>query len=465
MQGDARQADAELDELLPAIGAVFDGRFAIERLLGRGGMGCVLLARHLELEQQVALKLLRPDRGDGTRGAQRLLREARASARIKSEHVVRVLDVVSRQKAAPYIVMEYLEGDDLARHLAERGPLSVRDAACIVAQACEAVGEGHRLGIVHRDLKPSNLFLCARTSPKYFVKVLDFGISKSEDESTELLTHSHALLGSPVYAAPEQLQSSHSVDARADIWSLGVLLYECVTGQRPFAGGSLAQVCTQILQEPPTPFERHGANLPEEFRALVWRCLEKNRADRFGSIEELLSALAAFSPQAANRSRNYLAGLATHPRSSSIVAVSMSNSLTGTLTGSAEYDTRAARVHRSARFRVGWTFWLAVLAISLLSWWAYSRISLSWNGAGHAASAAPAATVPAAPAPAAAIEPSTPRDSHAEVTTRAVTPLPTTSDASRLAAPTRSVPPRPRHPSPRSSSSAVRASAPWVESR
>jgi eukaryotic-like serine/threonine-protein kinase len=465
VQGDARPADAELDELLPAVGAVFDGRFAIERLLGRGGMGCVLLARHLELEQQVALKLLRPDHRDGARGAQRLLREARASARIKSEHVVRVLDVVSRQKAAPYIVMEYLEGEDLARHLAEHGPLSVRDAATIVAQACEAVGEGHRLGIVHRDLKPSNLFLCARTSPKYFVKVLDFGISKSEDESTELLTHSHALLGSPVYAAPEQLQSSHSVDARADIWSLGVLLYECVTGQRPFAGGSLAQVCTQILQEPPTPFERHGADVPAEFRALVWRCLEKNRADRFGSIEQLLIALTVFSPQAAHHSRSYLDGLAASPRTSSIVAVSMSNSLTGTLTGSAEYDTRAARVHRRARFRVGATFWLAVLAISLLSWWAYSRVSVSWNGGGHAASAAPTAIGPASLVRTVAPDASTPRDSPVEITTPAVTPLPASSDAARLATSARSVPQRPRPAPPRSSPSAVRASTPWVESR
>lgn len=450
MQGHVGQAFAELDEALPSIGSVFDGRFAIEQLLGRGGMGCVLLARHLELEQQVALKLLRPGRADSERGAVRLLREARASARIKSEHVVRVLDVVSRQKAAPYIVMEYLEGTDLAQHIAQHGPMSVREAAGIVAQACEAVGEGHRLGIVHRDLKPSNLFLCERSASGPFVKVLDFGISKTDDDSLESLTHSHALLGSPVYAAPEQLQASHSADSRADIWSLGVILYECVTGQRPFGGGSLAQVCTQILQQPPLPLEHHRADLPPEFSAVVLRCLAKAPVERFRSVDELLGALALFAPQAVSSSRVYLASVAPVPRGASPVLPSASDAGANTLTGSAEYDTRDAQAHRSAQFRVGWMFWLAALFLSAVALWAYSRVG-GQRRDGAPVSAVTRAEIAPAPAPSPA--------SVVASAGRAVPPSSSLEPAATPVSPPRKVARKP--PSPPAPSS----TPPWVESR
>lgn len=462
MQGEARHSGAELDEALPAIGSIFEGRFEIEQVLGRGGMGCVFLARHLELEQRVALKLLRPGHGDTERGALRLLREARASARIKSEHVVRVLDVVSRQKAAPYIVMEYLEGTDLAHHIAQHGPMTVSDTAGVVAQACEAVGEGHRLGIIHRDLKPSNLFLCERKAAGYFAKVLDFGISKTEDESAELLTHSHALLGSPVYTAPEQLQSSHGVDARADIWSLGVILYECVTGQRPFGGGSLAQVCTQILQEPPPPLERHRADLPATFRALVLRCLAKTPADRFGSVEDLLRALAEFAPQAAGKARSYLDGLAALPRGSSEPPPTVSVAGTNTFTGSTDYNTSVALARRSAQFRVGRLFWLVALLVSLAAIWAFRRVGARQNDGTKVSAAAPPNSPPLPVASPPSALPSLPAPAPSGSTARGFSPLPTEpSDAARDSAAT-----LPAHKTAHKPlSPALPSSRPWVESR
>jgi serine/threonine-protein kinase len=458
VKSDVREGIGELDEALPAIGSVFDERFAIEQMLGSGGMGCVLLARHLELEQRVALKLLRPGRHDSQRGALRLVREARASARLKSEHVVRVFDVVSRQKAAPYIVMEYLDGLDLAHYIARQGPLSVSEAASLVAQACEAVGEGHRMGIVHRDLKPSNVFLCDRGVAGLFVKVLDFGISKTEDESAEALTHSHALLGSPVYSAPEQLQASHDVDARADIWSLGVVLYECVTGHRPFEGGSLARICTHILQEPPTPLESHRGDLPADFRAIVLRCLEKQPTDRYASVEALLGALAPFAPQAVSSARAYLDGVAGSPRVASQPTRSSSVPGPDTLTGSTEYDTRVAQARHQAQFKVGWMFWLAALVAALGAFWAYHRSNVAARDGALVSAAAPASP-PLTPSSAAPIPSAQPALPATALPSAAVPPL--LADSARPTTPAAPA----RFPSRKAPSRAAASSTPWVESR
>jgi len=294
----------------PTIGEIFEGRFAIERIIGHGGMGYVVQAMHVELEQFVAIKLLSPAHEFDERSSQRLLREARACARIKSQHVVRVLDVAVGRGAPSYIVMEYLEGEDLSQHLKRVGPLTVAKAVEVVAQAGEAIGEAHRLGVVHRDLKPANLFLCAGSSGVDFtIKVLDFGISKVDSDASQSLTQPNSLLGSPGYVAPEQLHACHDVDARADIWSLGVILYEIVTGSRPFAGETLAQICTGILQEQPRPLHELRDDLPPAFEAVVMRCLQKDPAQRYQSVEALVSALAEFHPRAANACLEYLRGL------------------------------------------------------------------------------------------------------------------------------------------------------------
>jgi serine/threonine-protein kinase len=290
-----------------SVGAVLDGRFLVERVLGAGGMGYVVLARHVDLEERVAIKLLLPGRADED-ARRRLVREARAAVKIKSDHVVRILDVVSTGPHAPYIVMEYLEGEDLAQRLERTGPLDVREASEIVLEACEVVGEAHVRGMVHRDIKPSNLFLVRKPAQPRFVKVLDFGISKALDGGAERLTASNSLLGSPAYASPEQLRDARSVDRRCDVWGLGAVLYELLTGKLPFPGGSIAEVCARILEEPPARPPAAGP-MPQACWSIIERCLEKDPGRRYDNLAELAGALRQFSPRAADKSLGYLAAL------------------------------------------------------------------------------------------------------------------------------------------------------------
>ncbi|HVY32331.1 MAG TPA: protein kinase [Polyangiaceae bacterium] len=358
------------------VGTIFNRRFRIERTLGQGGMGHVYAALHLELEQLVAIKLLLPGREAEQRSTQRLLREARAAARIRSEHVVRVLDVVSGSDVPPYIVMEYLEGEDLATRLRRSGPLGVAEAVALLAQAAEAVGEAHRLGIIHRDLKPSNLFLLRRFGRADFLKVLDFGISKTDDRE-DTLTHSHALLGSPVYASPEQLRSSHDVDRRTDIWSFGVMLYECTSGTRPFNGQTLAQVCTQILQETPPPPSALAADLATAFSSVVMRCLEKDPRARFQNVEELVAALHDYAPAATERCLAYLHDLpapSLAPASSEVppAAVERGATLTESVRYYTEQSAEAAKPRRSG-LRV--VVWASAIAAVVVGAWLLGRAS------------------------------------------------------------------------------------------
>jgi len=295
-----------------ARGALFDGRFVVEGLLGRGGMGCVVLARHRELGELRAIKLLRHDRALNRRARTRLAREARAAARIRSAHVVRVFDVVvSEEEAAfPYIVMEHLIGETLEARL-ERGPISVPTVGRIVIEACEALAEAHANGTVHRDLKPSNLFLTSTADRHDFVKVLDFGIAKTDETRFDLgCTDSHTLLGTPAYASPEQLRASKDVDPRSDIWSLGVIIYECLTGHVPFGDGTLAETSSRILRDPPSPLRQHCRDAPVEIEQLVTRCLDKERGARPPNVRVLVEALAPFAPEAAASCLNYIDGLA-----------------------------------------------------------------------------------------------------------------------------------------------------------
>ena len=302
-----------------APGTVLDGRFVVEGPLGRGGMGCVVLARHRELGELRAIKLLRPDRAPNQRARQRLAREARAAARIRSAHVVRIFDVVVGDEAAscPYIVMEHLTGETLAARLA-RGPLSVPMVARIVIEACEALAEAHRNGTVHRDLKPSNLFLTSTADRADFVKVLDFGIAKTEEISDTTgfdvsATDSRTLLATPAYASPEQLRVSKDVDSRSDIWSLGVIIYECLSGHLPFEAGTLAETSTRILRDAPVPLREHRPDAPAAIEQLLAQCLEKQREARLPDARTLVEALAPFAPEAATATLRYIQGLAALP--------------------------------------------------------------------------------------------------------------------------------------------------------
>ena len=276
-------------------GAVIGGKYVVERLLGKGGMGMVVAARHLQLRELVALKFLHADMARKPALVIRFEREARAAVRIKSEHVARVLDVGKVEDGVPFIVMELLEGSDLHRLSAARGPLPWNEAALYVAQACEAVAEAHRYGIVHRDLKPANLFLTHRADGSPLVKVLDFGISKMADEGDEELTATTDVLGSPLYMSPEQIESPRDVDARADVWALGAILYKLLSGRAAFAAATAGGSLAKIVKDAPPPLRPQRPDVPPELEALVMACLEKDLSHRVQSVVELSRALQPFS--------------------------------------------------------------------------------------------------------------------------------------------------------------------------
>lgn len=281
---------------VPAIGETLDGRYTIERLLGAGGMGLVFAARHRGLGQKVAIKLLVPELSRDPEAVERFLREARASTLLRSERVVRVIDVGSGKNGAPFMVMEYLEGEDLQESLRRGGPLAVPAAVGYVIQAAEALAEAHSLGIIHRDLKPANLFLTVGPDGSPLVKVLDFGISKVSVPGRRGLTRTHAIMGSLGYMAPEQLRSTKHVDQRADVWGLGVVLYELLAGQRAFEGEHLADVSVKIILDSPTPIEEIRDDVSPELAKVIDKCLAKKPATRYQNMGELAEALAPFAP-------------------------------------------------------------------------------------------------------------------------------------------------------------------------
>ena len=274
-------------------GDVIGGKYRIERVLGVGGMGVVVAAHHLLLDDKFAIKLLRLHGVDKPEAAARLLMEARAAVRIKSQHVARVSDVGQLDGGAPYVVMEYLEGVDLQTWLKDHGPMPVETAVDVVLQACEAIAEAHALGIVHRDLKPSNLFCVRRPGGQMFVKVLDFGISKitTPGKAGHDVTRTQAVVGTPSYMSPEQLQSSKGVDARTDVWSLGVVLYELLTLQLPFDADTVSELIIRIATDPTPPVRASRPDVPEALERVLATCLEKERDRRFACVLDLATAL------------------------------------------------------------------------------------------------------------------------------------------------------------------------------
>jgi serine/threonine-protein kinase len=284
-----------------SIGDIVAGKYRVERVLGSGGMGVVVAATHLELDQPVALKFILPQALAGAGNVERFMREARAAVRLKSEHVARVYDVGRDGEDRPFMVLELLEGMDLAKLSKHKGSLPVADAVEYLLQACEALVEAHAAGIVQRDLKPQNLFVTRRLNGTPLVKVLDFGIAKAIGPLAAgqlSLTDSAAIIGSPLYMAPEQMRSARTAEVRSDIWALGVILFELLGGQLPFDGETVTEVCIRVVNEQPAELLSLRPALDPALVAIVMRCLAKDPEERFHNVSALAAALEPFSRSA-----------------------------------------------------------------------------------------------------------------------------------------------------------------------
>lgn len=292
-------------------GAIIAGKYRVERVIGRGGMGLVLEAKHLHLDHPVAIKFLLAEAAEAPGAAARFLREARAAARIRSEHVARVFDSDITPEGAPYLVMELLVGTDLHRLVRGRGSLPIAEAIDYLLQACEALAEAHTLGIVHRDLKPGNLFLTRRLDGTPLVKLLDFGIAKTPDTgwSEAGLTVARGTLGSPLYMSPEQLDDTSSVDLRTDIWALGIVLFELLTGRHPFEAASQAAFGARIAAGAPESLGRYFDDAPAGLDAVIARCLTKDPTARFESVGAFAEALRPFAGETSRASLERIASV------------------------------------------------------------------------------------------------------------------------------------------------------------
>lgn len=280
-------------------GEMISGKYRIERIIAMGGMGVVFAARHEDLDQQVAIKLLRSDAVKSEEAIARFLREAKTAARLQSEHIARVFDV-GTFNGAPFMVMEYLSGKDLQEIIETRGPIPVDEAIDYTLQTLEALAEAHALGIVHRDLKPSNVFIAAKPDGTPRVKILDFGISKENSLSAPAqaasLTATRQVIGSPGYMSPEQMLSPKSVDHRTDIWSIGVLLFELLSGKFPFTGETVAGIMTSVLNNPLPKLRSFRPEIPEDLERIVERCLSRDAEGRYTNVAELARELVAYGP-------------------------------------------------------------------------------------------------------------------------------------------------------------------------
>jgi serine/threonine protein kinase len=274
-------------------GSTLLGKYRIDQIIGKGGMGVVARAHHLQLDVPVAIKFLLRDVLDRKDMVQRFLREAQAAVKLKSEHVSRIIDVGTTEDGTPYIVMEYLHGADLGHLLRARGPLAPGLAVDLVLQACDALAEAHALGIVHRDIKPSNLFLTQGTDGAPLLKVVDFGVSKAPLTVDEDITHSSAIMGTPVYMSPEQMQSSKHVDGRTDIWALGVVLYQLISGRLPFRAESFAGLVLALATQRMRPLD--DVTLAPGLADVIARCIERDVNRRYQSMTELASALTPYA--------------------------------------------------------------------------------------------------------------------------------------------------------------------------
>jgi eukaryotic-like serine/threonine-protein kinase len=281
-------------------GDLLAGKYRVERIPGRNGLGIVVQVRHLELGQEVTLKFLVPDACAYPEFVQRFVREARNAVKIQGEHVARVTDVGRLESGAPYMVREYLRGPDLAEVVKVRGPLPVDEAVDYIIQACEGVAEGHALGVVHRNIRPTTLVVTRRSDGLPLVKVFDFAAAESLhiDPFTERaisLVGTSAIMASLPYLPPEQVRDPHDVDLRADVYSLGAVLYELLTGRPVYSAESAPALLAMVAADVAQPMRNFRPDLPGELEHIVLRCLAKNRALRYTTLADLVLALREFA--------------------------------------------------------------------------------------------------------------------------------------------------------------------------
>jgi serine/threonine-protein kinase len=278
------------------VGALIADKYRIVKLLAQGGMGSVFEAKHDDLGQRVAVKMLHRELVTRKDFVERFLREARIAARIRNEHVVRVFDVGTHD-GVPYMVMEYLQGTDLADLIETSGKQPLKDAVDYILQALAALIDAHEDGVVHRDLKPANLFIEQRSGRAHKIKVLDFGISKiapGEDVNASI-TATRSLLGSPGYMSPEQIISTRNVDARSDVWSLGAILYELISGEPAFAGETIGEIFANIRERDLPPIRSRREDVPEALERVLVKALKRERDERYASARDFRNALMPFA--------------------------------------------------------------------------------------------------------------------------------------------------------------------------
>jgi tRNA A-37 threonylcarbamoyl transferase component Bud32 len=287
---------------VPEPGDTIDGRYRVERLIANGGMSRIYSAVHVALEQRVVIKLMREDLSDREDLIERFQEEARSFACLRGQHVVRVLDLGLLSNRAPYMVLEYLQGSDLCTLLQEKGALAHRTAVAYMLEVCEGLAEVHAAGIVHRDIKPENLFLAEQQDGQQIIKILDFGISKSVASRRRCVTDPTLPIGSPHYMAPEQMRTPSLVDSGADIWAVGAVLYELISGVGPFDAETIPDVYAKVLTQEPAPIRQWKRGVPEGLERVVLRCLAKARAARYSDVSALAQALAPFGHEGAEAS-------------------------------------------------------------------------------------------------------------------------------------------------------------------
>jgi serine/threonine-protein kinase len=421
------------------IGAVLAGRYRVDRVLGQGGMGIVVQAMHLQLHTPVAMKFLLPEVLANQQIVQRFFREAQAAVRLKSEHVARVIDVGSLETGVPYMVLEYLEGTDLASF--PRSQLTVGGIIDLMLQACEALAEAHSLGIVHRDIKPANFFITRLADGTLLLKVLDFGISKAPMTGGPL-TATQTVMGTPAYMSPEQMRSSRDVDLRSDIWSLGAVLYELLQGAPPFGSDAFSSMVIRVMNG---PLPKLTVRLPGDLDAVIYRCLEKDAGRRFRNTAEVAQALARYAhseTQAAISVQRTRAIVGIAPR----VAIEPGSAqrAPSTISGSAGARTMLRGSRRRWPTMAGMGVMAAIVVIALAA-------SRGGRSEGQVPSARPEGTPKATSEP--ALGASTPSSRPPSVTT------PGTSPASVTTAPSPAPPPA-AAPLPRPVATAPPAPAP-----